>query len=74
MAISCGDPKRLLDVIRSLYPNAVITGPNAIGTYKVVFPDGLVVNVFANGTVGFQGKDSPIKEEISRQVEIINRE
>ncbi|ENM3096133.1 TPA: hypothetical protein ACF8SY_001326 [Pseudomonas aeruginosa] len=73
MAHSCGDPARLITHIENSYPRAVKTGPNAIGTIKFVFPDGLVVNVFANGTVNFQGQASPIKDEILAQIEIINR-
>lgn len=72
MAISCGDPNRLIAHITNSYPKATLAPANAIGTVKVTFPDGLVVNVFANGTVNFQGKASPIKEQILKQIEIIN--
>lgn len=74
MSISCGDPARLIAHIENSYPKAVKSGPNAIGTYKFTFPDRLVVNVFANGTVNFQGQASVIQAEVERQVEIINRE
>ncbi len=46
--------------------------PTRIQT-KFRFHDGLVVNVFTNGTVYFQGKASPIEDEIRNQVDIINR-
>lgn len=72
MAISCGDPDRLVVHIKNAYLKAVVDEPAAIQT-KFKFPDGLVVNVFSNGTVNFQGKKSDIQGEIESQVEIINR-
>lgn len=73
MAISCGDPERLKAHIRISYPKAQESEPSNVQT-KFSFPDKSYVNVFANGTVNFQGKDSPIRHEIENQVEIINRE
>lgn len=73
MAINCGDPDRLLKHIENSYPKAKHSEPNAIGTVKVTFPDGHIVNVFPNGTVNFQGKASDIKEQITNQVDIINQ-
>jgi hypothetical protein len=73
MALTCGDPTRLIAHIENSYPKAVKTGPNAIKTIKFDFPDKLVVNVFANGTVNFQGQASEISDEITAQVGIINR-
>ena len=72
MAISCGDPERLLKHIENSYPKAAHSEPNAIGTVKVKFPDGHIVNVFKNGTVNFQGKASDVTDQIKNQVEIIN--
>ncbi|WP_273807264.1 MULTISPECIES: hypothetical protein [unclassified Pseudomonas] len=74
MAISCGDPKRLIEILRLMYPKATFGAENAIGTVKITFPDRLVVNVFANGTVNFQGQASPIKGQIEEQIEIVNKE
>lgn len=73
MAINCGDPERLIKHIENSYPKATHSAPNAIGTVKVAFPDGHIVNVFANGTVNFQGKASDVAEQIKSQVEIINQ-
>ncbi|VVN50606.1 hypothetical protein PS687_00356 [Pseudomonas fluorescens] len=73
MAISCGDPERLIQHIGNSYPKAKQSEPTAIGTVQFSFPDGHVVNVFPNGTVNFQGKASGVKAEIEAQVEIINR-
>ena len=73
MAITCGDVQRLIGHLANSYPTAQETMPDAIGTKKFSFPDGLIVNVFHNGTVNFQGKPSPISKEIEGQVEIINR-
>lgn len=72
MAISCGDPERLIEYIKVSYPKATFSEANAIGTIKVTFPDGHIVNVFANGTVNFQGKASKISDQIKAQIDIIN--
>jgi hypothetical protein len=72
VAISCGDPERLKKHISNSYPKAVFSQETAIGTVKVTFPDGLIVNVFKNGTVNFQGKASAVQTEIENQIEIIN--
>jgi hypothetical protein len=74
MAITCGDPARLIKHIGNSYPKSVPAAATAIGTVKVTFPDGLIVNVFKNGTVNFQGKASAIRKEIEDQIEIINRD
>lgn len=73
MALAVGDPARLIAHIAISYPAAEKTFPDAIGTAKFTFPDKMICNVFANGTVNFQGKGSPIKAEIEAQIEIINR-
>ena len=74
MAISCGDPERLLIHIANSYPKSTRENATAIGTVKVTFPDGFIVNVFKNGTVNFQGKRSlDIQKEIESQIDIINR-
>lgn len=74
MAASCGDPDRLVKHIHNSYKKVTIAIPTAIGTVKISFPDGLIVNVFKNGTVNFQGKASPIQKEIEDQIEIVNRD
>ncbi|NBF09768.1 hypothetical protein [Pseudomonas sp. Fl4BN1] len=68
-----GNPARLIAHIEISYPNAEKTFPDTIGTAKFTFPDRLICNVFANGTVNFQGRNSPVKAEIEAQIEIINR-
>lgn len=73
MAINCGDVQRLVTHIQNSYPSAKMTEPDAIGTKKFTFTDGLIVNVFNNGTVNFQGKPSGIRKEIEAQIDIINR-
>lgn len=72
MAISCGNPARLLATIRSLYPDTIIETPDAIGTNKVLFPDNFIVNIFANGTVNFQGKESSTRSMIENIISTIN--
>ncbi len=74
MAITCGDPARLIKHVQNSYPKAVAAAPAAIGTVKISFPDGLILNVFKNGTVNFQGKASTVRKEIEDQIEIINRD
>ncbi|WP_431099762.1 hypothetical protein [Roseateles noduli] len=74
MASTCGDPDRLIKHIANSYPKATPSPATAIGTVKITFPDGLIVNVFKNGTVNFQGKASDVRGEIEAQIDIINRE
>lgn len=66
-------PARLIAHIQNSYPTVILTYPDAIGTAMFVFTDKFICNVFENGTVTFQGRPSPIKQEIENQIEIINR-
>jgi hypothetical protein len=66
-------PARLVAHIEISYPAAKKEFPDALGTAKFTFADKSICNVFETGTVNFQGKASPIKEEILAQILIIDR-
>lgn len=72
MSISCGDPTRLIKVIKTLYPTVEESRPSNLCT-KLSFQSGFIVNVFDNGTVNFQGKpDSDIQSNIESNIKTIN--
>ena len=69
----CNDQKKLLDVVRVMYPSAVILNKSGDQTH-VRFSCGLVMNVYETKTVTFQGNDvgSATKEDLIRIIEKIN--
>jgi hypothetical protein len=72
MSISCGDPTKLISVIKALYPTVEESRPSHLCT-KLSFQSGFIVNVFDNGTVNFQGKpDSDIQSNIESNIKTIN--
>ena len=74
MPIKCNDTNFLLDSVVKKYPSASVSHPSGTQT-KVDLPEGLVLNIFSNGTVNFQGKsyESHIASDIINVIEFINR-
>jgi len=72
--ISCKNCGLLQEIIRKIFPNITVEHPNDLYT-KFTFPDKLVLNVFNNGTVNFQGDDyqHPNKSDITALIALINR-
>ncbi|GEM_PF-4036770 len=66
-------PARLIAHIQNSYPTVTTAYPDAIGTAMFTFADRSICNVFENGSVTFQGKASPIRAELEKQIEILNR-
>ena len=63
-----------MKLITEKYPSAQVSHPSGLQT-KIRFEDGLVVNVFTNGTVNFQGNSfkNPKESDINNLIEFINR-
>ncbi|HDR0633688.1 hypothetical protein ROV31_03505 [Pasteurella multocida] len=73
MSVSCGDPKKLIEVIKKLYSNKVEESRPSNLCTKLTFESGFIINVFDNGTVNFQGKpDKTIENNIKSNIDIIN--
>jgi len=66
-------PARLVAHIEVSYPTATKEFPDAHGTAMFTFADKFICNVFETGTVNFQGKPSPIKEQILAAIDVIDQ-
>lgn len=73
MPLKCNSPERLRQFIAEQY-KITPTHPSGLAS-KHEFSDGLVVNIFNNGTVNFQGKshENQTVQDIESFIEIINR-
>ncbi|UZJ58218.1 hypothetical protein OKW98_16580 [Pseudomonas sp. KU26590] len=74
MAIKCIDPAFLISVVRQKHPDVAEKHPT--GTqHQFTFSCGLVMNVFTNGSVNFQGNshESRTAFDIVAVIDMINR-